>query len=533
MAGTAATLLLVATVSVCAGTALAQDRGARGCTLYGTAKSDRLVGSPGRDTICGRGGNDKILGGGGADILRGGPGKDRLLGGSGPDILEGGPGPDRLEGGAGRDQMQGGPGKDVCIGSARYDVARSCRLAGRPRPRSSPGLQPCPPSLCKSPSIAERGSGPSVQAVWVTPDSADIEAGGVTMVVHVAAFDFEEDISRVTAQVSGPEGFHRELELTAVNQLNYEFTGSIPLAQGSPTGIYSVVGVSVSEPDGALLSLDQAALEERRTDREELRFGWARELVLYEGPDYVPPELQTLQISPRQVDAGGGGASVWLTMKVADGLSGVARVDGSFQMPNGGYGFTTPRLAGNASDGEWILRVDLPHYAAQGTWTLEQLSLTDRAGNVVNLTTADLEARGFPTSFVQTAPGDTTPPTIAGLQISPQVIHVGSGESTFNFDEHLIDDLSGINSEANCGGWIEIESTSDPSFRWVATPGFLLSGDDLDGVLRIAMGPGSEAPFGAYEVVGISTCDRAFNTTELTGPALEAKGWDLTFERLP
>jgi hypothetical protein len=172
-------------------------------------------------------------------------------------------------------------------------------------------------------------------------------------------------------------------------------------------------------------------------------------------------------------------------------------------------------------------------YAAQGTWTLEQLSLTDRAGNVVNLDTAELEARGFPAAFEQTAPGDTTPPPIAGLQISPQVMHVGSGESTVNFDVHLVDDLSGINSDANCGGWIEIESTVDPSFSWVGTPGFRLSGDDLDGVIRIATGLGSPSPFGTYEVTGISTCDRAFNTTELTGSALKAKGWDLTFERLP
>lgn len=41
------------------------------------------------------------------------------------------------------------------------------------------------------------------------------------------------------------------------------------------------------------------------------------------------------------------------------------------------------------------------------------------------------------------------------------------------------------------------------------------------------------APFGTYEVTGIETCDRAFNSTRLAGPALQAKGWDLTFENLP
>jgi RTX calcium-binding nonapeptide repeat (4 copies) len=527
-------LLLVAIVSFWGGTAPARDRTAGGCTVSGTAKADRLWGSPGRDVICGRGGGDKILGAGGSDVLRGGSGPDRLLGGAAADLLVGGHGRDRLEGGAGGDRMWGGPGDDVCVGDAGHDIARSCRLVGRPRARSWPGLQPCPPSLCRSSNDLGRSGGPKVEAIWVTPGSADTEAGAVTMVVHVAAFDFEEEISRVTAEVSGPGGFHRELELSAVNQLHYEFTGSIALPQGSPAGIYSLFGIAVSEPDGSSLVLDQAAFEERRGDREELRYGWGRELVLYEGPDNVAPELQSLSISPPQIDTGGGPASVRLTMRATDGLSGLEGIGGTFQMPNGGgYGFTTPRLSGNALDGEWILRIDLPHYAAQGTWTLEQLSLTDRAGNAVNLTTADLEARGLQVSFEQTAPGDSTPPTIAGLEISPQVIHAGSSESTVNFDVHLIDDLSGINSDLNCGGWIEIESTADPSFGWVGTPGFRLSGDDLDGVTRIATGPGSPAPFGTYEVTGISTCDRAFNMTELTGSALKAKGWDLTFERLP
>jgi hypothetical protein len=231
--------------------------------------------------------------------------------------------------------------------------------------------------LCRSSNVLERGGEPSVQAIWVTPESADIEAGSATMIVHVAAFDFEEDISRVTALVSGPAGFHRELELTPVNELNYEFTGSIPLAQGSPGGIYSVTGVAVSEPDGSSLSLDQAAFEQRCSDVEELRYGYARELVLYKGPDHVAPELQSLSISPAQVDTGGGPASVRLTMRATDGLSGLERIDGTFQMPNGGYGFTTPRLRGDALDGEWILRVDLPATPRRGPgpWNSSRLPI--------------------------------------------------------------------------------------------------------------------------------------------------------------
>jgi Ca2+-binding RTX toxin-like protein len=73
------------------------DPAPAGCTLWGTAAPDLLVGSEHADVICGLDGNDTIIGLGGSDRLDGGPGNDWLAGGQGIDLMLGGPGRDRID----------------------------------------------------------------------------------------------------------------------------------------------------------------------------------------------------------------------------------------------------------------------------------------------------------------------------------------------------------------------------------------------------------------------------------------------------
>jgi hemolysin type calcium-binding protein len=60
-----------------------RDPAAGICTIKGTARKNRLVGTPGNDIICGFGGNDVLIGRGGNDILVGGFGNDTVKGGRG------------------------------------------------------------------------------------------------------------------------------------------------------------------------------------------------------------------------------------------------------------------------------------------------------------------------------------------------------------------------------------------------------------------------------------------------------------------
>jgi RTX calcium-binding nonapeptide repeat (4 copies) len=100
------------------------DSDLEGETFKGTAKADRLVGTPGNDVFYGYGGNDSIDGRGGRDIVFGGRGDDRLAGGRGADRLFGGSGDDRLVGGRGADRLFGGSGVDRILGGRGRDTLR-------------------------------------------------------------------------------------------------------------------------------------------------------------------------------------------------------------------------------------------------------------------------------------------------------------------------------------------------------------------------------------------------------------------------
>jgi dipeptidyl aminopeptidase/acylaminoacyl peptidase len=87
----------------------AQARITNACRFVGTARNDKLKGSPFLDFLVGLRGDD---------VLRGLGGRDKLTGGTGRDVLEGGEGADTIIARDGRrDVVSGGDGKD----SARVD----------------------------------------------------------------------------------------------------------------------------------------------------------------------------------------------------------------------------------------------------------------------------------------------------------------------------------------------------------------------------------------------------------------------------
>jgi Ca2+-binding RTX toxin-like protein len=106
------------------------------CRFEGTARGERLTGTPWYDILRGYGGNDVISGGGGNDRIEGDAGNDVIDGGPGNDAIFGGPGDDRIDGGAGNhliipgnghDVVDCGPGIDTVEGTGPLDhIAKNC-----------------------------------------------------------------------------------------------------------------------------------------------------------------------------------------------------------------------------------------------------------------------------------------------------------------------------------------------------------------------------------------------------------------------
>ncbi|ABG04072.1 hypothetical protein Rxyl_1106 [Rubrobacter xylanophilus DSM 9941] len=132
-------LCVVSVVLLAAGVAAA-------AVIYGTAGSDAINGTPGKDRIYGLRGDDAINGFGRADRLYGGRGADGINGGPGDDLLVQGPveeyARDSLNGGRGDDRIRAanspavrdvvtcGPGFDRVHADARDLVASDCELVG-------------------------------------------------------------------------------------------------------------------------------------------------------------------------------------------------------------------------------------------------------------------------------------------------------------------------------------------------------------------------------------------------------------------
>ena len=92
--------------------------------VTGTARNDRLVGTPSADVIRGLAGNDQLLGRGGADFLQGGPGRDTVDAGAGGDLVA-------VSYDGAHDTTRCGSGLDVVNADLTDAVARDCELVGR------------------------------------------------------------------------------------------------------------------------------------------------------------------------------------------------------------------------------------------------------------------------------------------------------------------------------------------------------------------------------------------------------------------
>ena len=83
--------------------------------IFGTHRSDDIVGTDGSDLIAAGRGADEIEAGGGNDIIFSGNGRDSIDGGDGRDLIFAGRGSDTIQAGAGSDLAFGGNGADLFV----------------------------------------------------------------------------------------------------------------------------------------------------------------------------------------------------------------------------------------------------------------------------------------------------------------------------------------------------------------------------------------------------------------------------------
>ena len=182
--------------------------------------------------------------------------------------------------------------------------------------------------------------------------------------------------------------------------------------------------------------------------------------------DITAPLLLDFEFVPPAVDTSQEARQIVVRARIFDDLSGVEEGDTMhyrvshvrFRGPEGvstelvgefrpGSGYREQNLvSGDKYDGVYESIVDVPRYAAQGTWEVSYVRLEDEAGNGRYLFADKLALLGFPTTFEQTGPGDSAAPVVTDFTVSPTSIDTSQGPQTITVEAGVTDDFSGVES---------------------------------------------------------------------------------------
>jgi uncharacterized repeat protein (TIGR02543 family) len=119
--------------------------------------------------------------------------------------------------------------------------------------------------------------------------------------------------------------------------------------------------------------------------------------------------------------------------------------------------------------------------------------------------------------------GDTTPPVLTGLSVTPSTIDVSNGSATLTVSAHITDDLSGVGSNSF---EVEVQSPGGMGGSVAWTPLHLQSGTDLDGTWTGTMTVPQYAAAGT-DTLYVGASDNAgnyayWNSSQLAGLGLQS-----------
>jgi hypothetical protein len=479
------------------------------CTITGTSADDVLRGGRAADVICGRGGDDVIFGGGADDLLRGGRGADELVGGAGVDTLLGAAGEDVLKGGLGDDLLKGGPAADILDGG--------------------PGLDFCSPlDVLDVLSNCEDVKAPQLRSLAIEPATIDTSLEARTIIVKAHITDDESGVidgngsavysfSRVF--FTGPEGSGAELYAEFRPGLNDPDRN---LVSGTPRDGYYEVPVTLPRYAASgrwrinYVSLEDEATNHRyiwRDDLQEKGFPTGFDQV---GPgDSTVPDLSSISLTPSVVDTSQESATIVVSAEITDDLSGVESAFVTFTSPDDERLHLHVSLTPDEQGG-YRGALEVPRYTQQGTWTLDQINLEDRAGNHGAITRSELAERGLAKSFEQTGQGDDTPPRIVEFDFTPKQVDTRYEDQQLTVTARLADDLAGVTDATVLfrapSGECSASCPEDMQGLWVRfTTADRISGDELDGVYRVTATLPRYSKLGTWSVYWFQMFDRARN----------------------
>ena len=259
--------------------------------------------------------------------------------------------------------------------------------------------------------------GPDDEAPELTglefPDRVDTTTGPVDVELAIAARDEISGVDDVAATFRAPDhqppwviiggGYDGRSELASGTPREGVWTRTERLGGDATLGYYELVSVRLIDGAG----------NERNYNREALvALGYPVEFLDIGTPDTEPPAITDFSFAPSVLRTAAGEKWIDFRVRVGDDVTGISgrlgdpsrvevAIEPAFPFTTFSFGGKAPVLVlGSRLDGTWEQQISLNADALPGNYQVEYISARDRAGNQGTLTRTEIEARGWPTTFV-------------------------------------------------------------------------------------------------------------------------------------
>jgi hypothetical protein len=303
-----------------------------------------------------------------------------------------------------------------------------------------------------------------LSAITVTPSGVDAGSAEQTLAITAAVTNVASLLTGADAwqqlqlgfgSPSRKQGAGASLMLSQQQPIEstLAFTGFLTVPRGSESGVWQLTSASW-----------QGQTVSRKLGERELR-EWAgpASFRVSGTADQSPPEIQSIAIEPGEIKSNGTNRAVQLTVRITDEGVGLWQRQ-AFDSGSCSARFQSPskqqrlflqfapgaQISGDAHDGVYAARAELPPYSEQGVWSLAGLELRDALGNQQSWDVTELARRQLAASFTVTGEEDTVPPALGNFTLSPGTVASGP-ESSLQLGMLATDDLSGMGLAANGG----------------------------------------------------------------------------------
>ncbi|HEX5591941.1 MAG TPA: calcium-binding protein [Solirubrobacterales bacterium] len=294
------------------------------------------------------------------------------------------------------------------VGVYRVDRVTLTDAAGNTATVAESHLEGFPRELETYPGPDEEG--PTLTGFELSPPQIDTSGGPATVTMTATASDSLSGLATVTPYFDlpnapppfiFPHGFGFGMQRVSGSAHDGKWQVQVELPRYAIEGDYEVGAVQLMDRAGNFTTYDRGELEALSSALTFTQVG---------AGDGTKPQVLGLTETPAVLHTAAGERTFHLQLHASDDLAGIdtesffSSISVGIDVPGdpGSFEYTgmAPRLvSGTGLDGTWLIETTLPATAPFGTYTVDSIWVSDRAGNYLALNQAALEARGLDLSF--------------------------------------------------------------------------------------------------------------------------------------